>query len=306
VATPFESDMEAFLGAMRAERGASDETLRAYRADLVDVAMWLVQVGRASFKPSELSHRDLRVYLSTLLERCQDVSIARKVSCLRSFYRFLVRRGRSDSNPAELLRLPRGKKALRNFLNVDEAFALIDGSERIDVLGVRNTAIWELLYGSGLRVSELVGLDLELLDLEEGWVRVTGKGSKERDVPLTSASVRAIRRYLTLRIELVGKAPTPSRAVFLNVRGGRISTRSVRRLLKEDLVRNDVNTDISPHGLRHSFATHQLDSGADLRGIQEMLGHASLSTTQKYTHVSIGTLMEEYDKAHPRARRAKG
>lgn len=302
--TPFETDMEAFLGAMRAERGASDETLRAYRADLIDVGMWLVQIGRASFRASELTHRDLRVYLASLLQRCQDVSIARKVSCLRSFYGFLVRRGRAESNPAELLRLPRGKKALRNFLNVDEAFALIDGSERVDAIGLRNTAIWEVTYGSGLRVSEVVGLDLDRLDLDAGWVRVLGKGSKEREVPLTSASVHALEAWLRLRPELAAKASERTPAVFLNATGDRITTRSVRRLLKADLIKNGVQTDISPHGLRHSFATHQLDSGADLRGIQEMLGHSSLSTTQMYTHVSIGALMEEYDKAHPRARRS--
>lgn len=300
----FQHDTDAFLDAMRAERGASPHTLRAYRGDLEQLKAWLEETGRGALAPSDLSHKVLRLWLGAMVERCQASTLSRRVSCLRAFYAWLVRRGRARENPAELLRLPKVKQDLRNFLNVDEAFALVAPTSRVDPIGLRDLAMWEVLYGSGLRVSELVGLDLASLDLDAGWVRVLGKGSKERDVPLTEPAIDAIRAYLAARRELVAKAPTPPQALFLNYEGGRITDRSVRRLLKQDLIRKGVNTDVSPHGLRHSFATHQLDTNADLRGIQELLGHASLSTTQRYTHVALGTLMEAYDQAHPRARRA--
>ena len=162
--------------------------------------------------------------------------------------------------------------------------------------------MWETLYGSGLRVSELASLDLEKINLGDGWVRVMGKGSKERDVPLTGIAARVLAKYLTVRYRL--KAEDGSihpEAVFLNFKGGRLSTRSIRRILKKHLYKTQLNPEVSPHGLRHSFATHMLDSGADLRGIQELLGHKSLSTTQVYTRVSMQKIMETYDRAHPRA-----
>ncbi len=297
------ADVQRFLDALRAERNASAHTLRAYEGDLRHLQEWLDKQGieRAIV---ELDHRTLRAWLGSMHESCNPRTLARRLSTLRSFFAFHVRRGRVASNTAELLQMPRTGRPLRKFLNVDESFALMEGSAD-DPLTLRNRALWEVLYGSGLRVSELVGVERDDLDLQDGWVRVLGKGNKERQVPLTAPAVRALRHWLDRRHELASKGKTPTPRVFLNARGGPISTRSVRRLLKEDLIRRGVTTDVSPHGLRHSFATHQLDAGADLRGIQEMLGHASLSTTQKYTHVSMARIMEEYDALHPRAKRKR-
>jgi integrase/recombinase XerC len=299
---PFEPHVLSFLNAMRAERGASPETLRAYGADLHGLMTWLDDSGLGERTPGELTHRHLRAWLGSLHEDRTVATVGRKLSCVRSFYKHLVRRGACDKNPAELLRSPKDKRGLRNFLNVDQAFALVD-IPRDSILGLRNTAMWEVLYGSGLRVTEMVSLDMEHLELDDGWLRVFGKGRKERHVPITDAARAALKTYFLRRPELLAKAVSPSTAIFLNYRGGRIRSRSVARLLKQDLIRGGVATDVSPHGLRHSFATHILDSGGDLRAIQELLGHSNLSTTQRYTHVSMGALMAAYDDAHPRARR---
>jgi integrase/recombinase XerC len=205
-----------------------------------------------------------------------------------------------------MLSLPKKGRALSNFINVDEAFALLDKPGLGDPLSFRNKAMWELLYGSGLRVSEMAKLDVGDLDLEEGWVLVLGKGRKERMVPLTEPCISAIRVWMAFRMTLLQEYQRQSeKAVFLNHRAGRLSVRSVRRLIRDDLVKAGVNTHVSPHGLRHSFATHLFDDGADLRSVQELLGHASLSTTQHYTHISLGALMAAYDDAHPRAKRGE-
>ncbi len=294
-----------FLGSMRAERNASPQTLRAYTTDLRALRAWLEEQGLGDLAPGELSHKDLRRWLGHLSERVSTGSVARKLSCVRSFYRYINKRGLCDKNPAELLELPRVRQASTRFLNVDEAFALLDKPVADNPLSVRNRSMWELMYGSGLRVSELVGLDLEDMHLAQKWLYVLGKGNKERQVPMTKASVDLLQVWLGKRRELTAKAAGPTPAVFVNHRGKRISTRAVRKILREDMIKAGMAPKISPHGLRHSFATHLLESGADLRSVQEMLGHADLSTTQRYTHLAIGTLMEAYDTAHPRARRQK-
>ena len=299
--------VEAFLTTMRAERGASPQTLRAYRADLRGLLAWLEASEIGDRTPDQISHKDLRRWLGSMAESSAVSTLCRKISTLRTFYRHLNKRGLCASNPAELLTLPRKGRPLAAVLNVDEAFALIDREGAGEPLEARNKAMWELLYGSGLRVSEMAGLDLGEVDLEEGWVVVVGKGSKERLVPLTDPCAAAIRAWLPIRAALIEEhAKVGQEALFLNHRGGRLSVRSVRRLIGDDLIKAGVPTQISPHGLRHSFATHMLDGGADLRGIQELLGHASLSTTQQYTHLSLGSLMAAYDDAHPRARRDPG
>ena len=298
--------INAFLETLRAERNASPETRRAYRSDLSQLCAWLDDEGLGDLAPDQVSHRILRGWLGALGEEVAVASLARKLSCVRSFYRYLIRQGLATENPGELLRLPKQGRPLAHLLNVDETFALLDVERSEDPRSARDAAMWELLYGSGLRVGELVSIDIEDIDLHEGWVRVRGKGDKDRQVPVTGKCVDAIRRYLALRPELARQAGSSGRAVFLNHRGTRLSARSVRRILRQDLVRAGVVTPISPHGLRHGFATHQLDTGADLRAVQEMLGHANLSTTQRYTHVALGTLMSAYDDAHPRALRTAG
>jgi integrase/recombinase XerC len=294
--------IRAFLDYMRAERGATAETLRAYTADLRGFEAWMDEhVPSLGLQDLEVGH--LRRFLASLVRECGPATLARKVASLRSFFRFLARRRGLKKNPAQQLSAPKAPMPLRSLLSVDEAFHLCDHSATGDPLALRNRAMWELLYSTGLRVSELVGLDLDRLDLAEGWLRVTGKGRKVRQVPIGEPAVRAVEAYLSRREELKGTGPQDPHAVFLNCRGGRLTARSVRRLLREAQLAVDMDPKVSPHGLRHSFATHLLDAGADLRAIQELLGHASLSTTQRYTHVSTSRLMEVYDRAHPRAKR---
>ena len=236
----------------------------------------------------------IRRYLSFLHRKNKKSSIARKLSTLRSFFKYLVREQLIPSNPAKTVSTPKVEKFLPTTLTVDEAFRLMESPAKNKKL--RDCAILELLYSSGLRVGELVGLNPNQLELDLGIVKVMGKGRKERIVPVGLKAVEALKAYLEERGALDGEGP-----LFINSRGGRLTARSVGRLTKKYTQRSGIFRKISPHSLRHSFATHLLDAGADIREIQEMLGHASLSTTQRYTHLSLGKLMEVYDKAHPRS-----
>lgn len=298
--------VHTFIEHMRVEKNASPETLRAYQGDLDAFVYWVVETQPSSLL-EDVSRLQLRRYLADRLQGTARSSMARRLSTLRSFFRFSMREGWLTVNPAASLQTPRQDHRLARFLEVDDAFRLTDdGSQRDDAIGARDRAMWELLYGSGLRVSELEGLKLTQLQLDAGWVRVRGKGGKEREIPLTTPCVAKLRAYLRVRPQLSdseGKQDTE--AVFLNARGGRLSARSVRRLLEGAQQEAGVSNPVSPHGLRHSFATHLLNDGADLRAIQSMLGHASLGTTQKYTHLSLEQLTKVYDAAHPRARRPK-
>jgi integrase/recombinase XerC len=251
----------------------------------------------------------IRKYLSFLHRRNKKSSIARKISTLRSFFKYLVKEERISSNPAKTVSSPKVEKILPTALTVDETFRLVEStkgipetpsSEKGKKRRLRDLTILELLYSSGLRVSELVGLNSNQLDLELGIVRVMGKGRKERIVPVGKKAVEAVKNYLEERGTLEAESP-----LFVNARGRRLTARSVGRLVKEYTRRSGIFRKVSPHTLRHTFATHLLDAGADIREIQEMLGHASLSTTQRYTHVSMGKLMEVYDKAHPRSFKKK-
>lgn len=296
--------IDEFLSYLQAERGASPETLRAYSSDLAQFAQYLEEAHGAEdpdIKALELRH--LRGFVAGRFEENEASSIARKISALRSFWSFLAKKDYTHENLASLLTGPKVSTPLRNYLNVDEIFHLLDSHAPDNALGVRDMAAWELGYGCGLRASELVGLDIKDIDFEQRWVRTIGKGDKEREIPLGRKAARALKTYLSRRMELVS-GETPPGALFLNYRGGRLSSRSLRRLFKDYLVRAGLDTSITPHGLRHSYATHLLDSGADLRAIQELLGHANLATTQRYTHVSVDRLMEVYDQAHPLAKRA--
>ena len=298
----FAKRVDEFISYMRAERGASDETIRAYRTDLGQLAEFIRRRDDVdSFEPADLELRDLRGFVADRYEENAASTIARKVATLRSFWKFLVKKGKAEENPTALLSAPKVSQPLRNYMKVDDVFELLDNHAPDSALGVRDMAMWEVGYGCGLRVSELVGIDRSNIDFDRGWIRVLGKGDKERQVPLGEKAGRALGRYLERRSELAD-ADTDPEAVFLSYRGSRLTARSVRRLLKKHLTRAGLDPSITPHGLRHSFATHLLSSGGDLRGIQELLGHSNLATTQRYTHVSVDQLTEAYDKAHPRAR----
>jgi integrase/recombinase XerC len=295
-----------FLAYLRDQKRSSEETLRAYRSDLDQLAAYLARVhGDAGIPgPEGIDAIAVRGFVASLsrggLERS---SISRKLSAVRSFLRHSVREGRLDANPAEAIPAPRVPRHLPSTLTVDEVFNLLDHICTDDLAGARDLAILELLYAAGLRVSELVGLDLNDVDLPGMLVRVLGKGRKERVVPFGRKAAESLRRWLAASATLRQSGRQPS-AVFLNQRGGRLTDRSVRRIIDRRLEEAAIHAHVSPHTLRHSFATHLLGAGADLRAIQELLGHASLSTTQRYTHVSTDALMRVYDRAHPRARKA--
>ncbi len=281
--------VQAFSDHLRFEKGFSRHTVEGYLSDLRQFQEYL---SPRDFKG--LDSNALRGFVSSLFGKVQPVSIARKVSSLRAFFRFLVKSGVLEKNPASDLTLPKLPKKLPRFLIQDEAKALVESVEDKDRRCSRDRAILELLYGSGIRVGELVRLDLSHVDFDEGWVKVRGKGNKERVVPLGRKAIEALQDYLAERKKELGP-------LFVNSRRGRLTQRSVQRIVKRQSLRAGIMKRTTPHTLRHSFATHLLEEGADLRGIQELLGHSSLSTTQRYTQISVQHLMEIYDRAHPKA-----
>jgi integrase/recombinase XerC len=296
--------IDRFADYIALERGASPHTSRAYRKDLELFAAFLQEQG-LPLDVTKIDYLTIRLYLGHLYQRKQikRTSVVRKLATLRAFFRYLKREGIVEKNPAKMVAIPKGGKDLPHTLSVDEAFRFLDIPDAASPLGNRDRAILEFLYSSGLRVGELTALSLSDLDLRAGMVRVLGKGGKERMVPIGSKAVEALNLYLTRRGELMGKGERAPQYLFLNHRGGRLTARSVGRMIKKYLLQGGIVKETTPHTFRHSFATHLLDAGADLRGIQELLGHASLSTTQKYTHVSSAKLMEVYDRTHPRARK---
>jgi integrase/recombinase XerC len=300
----FEKSVARFLAYLRDQRHASDQTVRAYASDLGQFGAFLehVHLGSAPPGPEAIDDVAIRGFVAHLHDaRLQKSSVARKLSAVRAWLQHAVREERIQVNPGKDVKTPRVPKRLPRHLTVDEVFALLDRIPGDAFAGARDRAILELLYAAGLRVGELAALDLEDLDLAGGLVRVLGKGRKERIVPFGSKAAAAIRRWLDLSAP-ARREGSRGEALFLNVRGGRLTDRSVRRILDRRLQEAALQARVSPHALRHSFATHLLGAGADLRAIQELLGHASLSTTQRYTHLGIDTLMEVYDRAHPRAR----
>ncbi len=298
--------IESFIETLSAEKGFSLNTCRAYRNDLEQFLAYLrdSEIGllRRGEKVDVRNVDDIviRSYMGFLYKKNQKSTIARKLSALRSFFRFLVKRGAIRTNPADKVLTPKRGRPLPNYLPVDDMFRLLDGVKGESVLALRNRAILETLYSTGVRVAELAGMDIGDVDFDSGFVRVIGKGNKERLAPVGKKALGRIRAYVDTRRETTGSVIQGSDPLFLNSRGGRLSTRSIARLLEVVVRQMGLLRPISPHGLRHTFATHMLDAGADLRVVQELLGHASLTTTQRYTHVSIDRLMEVYDKAHPR------
>jgi integrase/recombinase XerC len=300
-----EDAIRAFVNFLEVERNASRETIRNYQSDLQQLVQFLQgSANRArSIRADQISTEDVRAYLHWLDRKGEKASsLARKLACLRSFYRFLMREGASQRNPAEDIRSPKLPKPLPRVLTKDDANALMEFPDGESALSLRDRALLETLYSTGARVSEAVGIDLSDLHQPEGLVRLRGKGRKERVVPIGELALQAIREYRASLQPSVASSQ-PSAPLFLNHRGGRLTTRSVARIVSRYSSRLAGGA-VSPHALRHSYATHLLDEGADLRSIQEMLGHASLSTTQKYTHLAADQLMAVYDRAHPRARQA--
>jgi integrase/recombinase XerC len=287
----------AFLRHLDRERNLSPHTLRAYASDLVQFKAHLkAELGREGH-PKDVDHLLIRGFLARLHESgIRKASSARKLASLRTFFRFLCREGILAKNPARPLLSPRLEKRIPAHLQEAEVAALLEIPGEGDAI-LRNRALLELLYATGIRCSELVGLSLDDLDLDSKLVRVLGKGRKERVVPFGARARDALLLYLPAR----GRTPGRSEAVFRNARGGRLSDRSVRSIVAGQVRRLALERKVSPHTLRHSFATHLLERGADLRAIQELLGHASLSTTQRYTHVDTRHLLEVYNRAHPRA-----
>jgi len=283
--------LASFAEYLKFEKGYSANTLKNYLADLGHLLAFLKERGGVDLL--KVDAHLLRSYVASLFGRLEAASIARRLSSVRALYRFLLRQGLLADSPAEDLTLPKLPKKLPRFLVQDEAKALVETrGER--GMPARDAAILEILYGTGIRVSELAGLKLQDMDLQERWIRVRGKGNKERMVPMGGKAVGAIEAYIKER----GNSAGP---LFLNAQGGGLTVRSVQRLVKRMALQAGIVKRTTPHTLRHSFATHLLEEGADLRGIQELLGHSSLSTTQKYTQVSVQHLMEVYDKAHPKA-----
>ena len=296
--------LQSFLTSLTHERRGSRHTVRAYGRDLEEFMDFVkAKTGREA-RLGDLDIPLVRGYLASLFGRNDPSTISRKLSSLRSFGSYLVRRGVHQDNPVKLVAMPRRPRVLPRFLSVDEASNIMEIPDTSTPAGCRDLAMLEVMYGSGLRVSELCALDLSDLELSAGTIRIRhGKGAKERIVPLGDAAKHALQQYLASRHGLRhprSKQQHPH-ALFLNVRGGRLTTRSVARLVKHSCVQAGTRVVVSPHALRHSCATHLLDGGADLRSIQEILGHASLGTTQRYTHLSIDHLMNVYDSAHPRA-----
>ncbi|MBU4343273.1 MAG: tyrosine recombinase XerC [Candidatus Omnitrophica bacterium] len=286
--------IQKFITYLEIEKNASQHTITNYLIDLKEFD------GSIKDKAlDKVSYIDVRLFLARMKEKkFSKRTVARKMACLRSFFKFLCREGYTKNNPAAGLQTPKLDRRLPIFLDTGQVVKLIESPDRSDVYGLRDRAILETLYSSGIRVGELVGLNRDNVDFIGGVLKVYGKGKKERLAPIGEGACRAVRNYLE-------KAPLidikDKKAVFLNKSGRRMSDRAVRRVMEKYIRKTSLNEKISPHSLRHSFATHLLDRGADLRSVQELLGHANLSTTQIYTHVTTERLKAIYEKVHPRA-----
>ena len=295
-----EKGARRFLESLRSERNASPHTLRAYGNELHRFAVYL----GPEMRWKDVDHVTIRGFLSHLHSSgLSKVSVSRALAALRSLYKWLAREGMVKQNPAKLVSTPRLPKKLPRVPTTEELNGLLNGEmPEGAAFPERDRAIFELLYGCGLRNSELVGIELDDIEEANGVILVRGKGKKQRYVPLDGAAAEALAAYRVARQKLLGQANKATRRLFINRRGGPLTTRSVGRIVKHIAVARGLPPDIHPHTLRHAFGTHMLAEGADLRAIQELLGHERLSTTQKYTQLSIGHVMEVYDKTHPRAK----
>ena len=301
---------DEYIAYLKSQKGYSAHTIRNYRIDLRQFLDFLTEKAGLTKKETPAIGLDavdflaVREYLGRLYGAYARTTIARKLSALRSFLSFLERKGLLSGNPAADISTPKRNQPIPSHLPVDDMFRLLERPNRESPLGLRDLAVLEVLYSCGLRVSELAGMNLSSIDFDQCLVRVLGKGNKERIVPVGGTALKAVRDYLhaVAGLRKKKKKNVEDPPLFINYRGGRLSTRSIGKMVKKYGLECALLTAISPHALRHTFATHLLDGGADLRSVQELLGHVSLSTTQKYTHVSLDRLMEVYDKAHPRSR----
>ena len=300
---------KAFVESLASEKGYSENTCRAYTNDLNEFAFYIFeswfsgqkdQKEQDTFRADQIDGLMIRGYLGFLHKKNKKATIARKLSSIRSFCRYLIKHGIIQENPVDLILTPKQEKTIPVYLPVDDIFRLLDSIKTDTLAGLRNRAIFEVLYSCGIRVSELTGLNVYDVDFNESVVRVLGKGDKERIVPIGRKALDAIKAYRQRLQKETGILAAENAPLFLNKNKGRLTARSIARILEKTARECGILTPVSPHALRHTFATHMLDAGADLRVVQELLGHKSLSTTQKYTHVSIDRLMEAYDKAHPR------
>ena len=299
--------IDEYVRTLVVEENASPHTVRNYASDLRQLRTCLLEHRLAlddagkDVAADRVDHLAIRTFMGDLLRRNSKSSVGRKLSAAKQFFRFLLRRGLISRDPTVGIATPKKRQQLPVHLTVDDTFRLLEAPEKDTPPGLRDRALLEVVYSCGLRVSELVGLDWADLDSGLELVRVRGKGGKERLVPIGRKAVAALDLYRAHVAELCPKRVRDEQAVFLNRGGQRLTTRTVGRLVDHYVAASGIAAKASPHALRHSFATHQLNAGADLRAIQELLGHASLSTTQKYTHVNLDQLMSVYDKAHPRA-----
>lgn len=317
-AKAFSPLVRQFLDYLKLERHFSDYTVKSYGADLIQFGQFLLgEIGAHMGEANRFG--DASLPLDERLAKCEPLTVreflaylygqnytksttARKLATLRSFYKFLIRRGMVAASPLSTIRTPKQEKRLPKCLDLEQVQKLLDAPGDADLLSARDKAMLEVLYSSGIRVSELVDLEMADLDLQEGVLRVRGKGRKDRLTPIGSQAIKALQRYFELRaIDSRCQNTKDVARVFLNKHGEALSTRSVRRKLDKYLVSAGLDPGISPHTLRHSFATHLLNNGADLRSVQELLGHQSLSTTQVYTHLTTSRMKQVYDQAHPRA-----
>ncbi len=307
---PIINQIDSFLEYLSAQRDYSENTSRAYLSDLYEFLYYFAEIKQvnieiptemASLLPGDVDSIAIRGYLTRLYKKKNKKStMARKLSALRSFFRFLLKHDAVKNNPADLILTPKQEKLIPGYLTVDDIFRLLDSIKTNTLQGLRDKAMFELLYSTGIRVSELSGLDINSVDFSGGVIKVLGKGRKERIVPAGRRALSVVADYRKACARKQNTVESDLNALFLNKNGTRLSERSIARTLKQIALKCGITVPVYPHAIRHTFATHMLDAGADLRGVQELLGHESLSTTQKYTHVTIDRLTRAYDKAHPR------
>lgn len=288
------SAAKEFYKYLEREKGSPYNTKRAYKGDIED---FIAFIDKSSY--DAIDHNTIRAYIVSIYKNLKKSSLSRKVSAIKVFFRFMKRKGYTEENTALVIKNPKIEKNLPKFYTIDEMFHFLDFLPREGWLNIRNRAIFELMYSTGTRAQEVLNVNIDDLHLDGMWIKIKGKGGKERIVPFGEKAKSALEEYKSTVREM-GKDGPGGNPLFINMRGGRLSYRGLLKIMKKHQLKAQLFKNLSLHGIRHSFATHLLDSGADLRSIQELLGHSKLSTTQKYTHISMDKLMEIYDKSHPR------
>jgi len=289
-----------FLKFMHQEKGSSDHTITNYSRDLADLCTYLEESGIDNIADADFF--TLRGFVAMLYDKgLAKSSIERKIACLKSFFAYLQKKNHADDNPARMLKFPKKEQKAFKVFNIDSIIALLDAPDKSDGAGMRDALLLELMYGTGVRVSELVGLNVSDIDFGGKRILIRGKGKKERIVPIADLHICMINDYLDIKKEICTGYTPDYEVVFINKYGNRLTDRSVRRIVEKYLKMAGLPIDFSPHSFRHSYATHLLEGGADLRTIQQLLGHESLTTTQKYTHMNLTELLRVYDQTHPKA-----